>query len=81
MHYPKLTVIRGVEHKVSLFFIDVSKITIVNQMIYFHKMIYINFGYGIYHKPHSIFKSKSQDFHKRKLVYLVEERLEWLDIS
>ena len=31
VHYPKLTVMRGVEHTVSLFVNDVSKILIVNQ--------------------------------------------------
>ena len=67
LHYPKLTVMRGVEHTVSLFFNVVSKIPIVNQMITAHKMIYNIFGSGIYHKPHSIFKSKSQDFHKRNI--------------
>ena len=36
-------------------------------MFYAHKMIYNIFGSGIYHKPHSIFKSKSQDFHKRNI--------------
>ena len=61
VQYPKLTVMRGVEHTVSLFFNDVSKTPIVNQMISAHKMIYNNFGSGIYHKPHSIFKSKSQE--------------------
>ena len=81
VHYPKLTVMRGVEHILSLFFDDASKIPIVNKMISAHKMIYNIFGSGIYHKPHSIFKSKSQDFHKKTLVYLVEMRLEWLDIS
>ena len=63
MHYPNLTVMHGVEHTVSLFFNDVSKIPIVNQMISAHKTIHNIFGSGIYHKPHSIFKSKSQDFH------------------
>ena len=33
-------------------------------MISSHKMIYNIFGSGIYHKPHSIFKFKYQDFHK-----------------
>ena len=33
IHYPKLTVINVVEHTVSLFFNDVSKITIVDKMI------------------------------------------------
>ena len=58
---------RGVEHTVSLFLNDVSKIPIVNQMISAHNMIYNIFGSGIYHKPHSIFKSKSQYFHKRNI--------------
>ena len=44
VHYPKLTVMRGVEHTVSLFFNGVSKIPIVNQMISDHKMVYNIFG-------------------------------------
>ena len=60
VHYPKLTVMRGVEHTISLFFYDVSNIPIVNRMISAHKMIYNIFFSGIYHKPKSIFKSKSQ---------------------
>ena len=64
VHYPKLTVMCGVEHTVLLFFYDVSKILILNQMISAYKMIYNIFVSGIYHKPHSIFKSKTQDFHK-----------------
>ena len=67
VHYPKLIVMRGVEHTVSLFSNDVSKIHIVNKIISAHKMIYNIFGSGIYHKPHSIFKSKSQYFHKRNI--------------
>ena len=35
--HTKLIVMRGVEHTVSLFFNDVSKIPIVNQMIATHK--------------------------------------------
>ena len=54
---------RGVEHTVFLFFNDVSNITIVNQIISTHKMIYNISGSGIYHKPHSIFKSKYQEFY------------------
>ena len=58
VHYPNITVMCGVEHTVSLFSNDVSKIPVVNQMITDHKSIYNLFGSGIYHKPHSIFKSK-----------------------
>ena len=37
MHYPKISVIRGVEHTVSLFFNGISKIPVVNQTITDHK--------------------------------------------
>ena len=37
-------------------------------MINAHKMIYNIFGSGIYHKPHSIFKYKSQEFHNRNII-------------
>ena len=67
VHYPKLTVMCGVEHIVSLFFGDVSKIPIVNQIISAHKMIFNIFGSGIYHKTHYIFKSKSQEFCNRNI--------------
>ena len=67
VHHPKLTVMCGVEHTVLLFFNYFSKIPIVNEMDSDHKMIYNIFGSGIYHKSRSIFKSKSQDFHKRNI--------------
>ena len=57
----------AVEHTVSLVYNDVSKIPVVNQMITAHKAIYSLFGSGIYHKPHSIFKSKSYEFHYRTI--------------
>ena len=62
-HYPKFSVMRGVEHTVSLFFKDFSKTPVVNHMITAHKAIYNLFGSGIYQKPNSIFKSKSYEFH------------------
>ena len=36
IHYSKITVMRGVEHTVSLFLNDVYKIPVVNQMISAH---------------------------------------------
>ena len=38
-HHPNISVLRGVEHAVSLFFNDVSKNPVVNQMITAHKAI------------------------------------------
>ena len=54
-----------VEHTVSLFFKNVSKIPVLNQIITAHKEIYNLFGSSIYHKPHSIFKSKLYEFYNR----------------
>ena len=54
---------RGIAHTVSLFFNYVYNIPVVNQIIIAHKSIYNLFGSVIYHKPHSIFKSKSYEFH------------------
>ena len=56
IYYPKLTVMHGVEHTVSLSFNDAYKIPIVNQIIAYHKAIYNLFGSMIYHKPLSILK-------------------------
>ena len=39
IRYPKISVVRGVEHTFSLFFNDFSKIQVVNQMITAHKAI------------------------------------------
>ena len=44
IHYPNITVMRGVEHTISLFFNDVSKVPVVNQMIRAYKEIYNLFG-------------------------------------
>ena len=65
---PKLMVLRGVEHPVSLFFNNYSKIPIVNKMIISHKYIYKLFGSDIYHKPHYTFKPKSHRLHNSNIV-------------
>ena len=67
IHYPKISVMRGIEHTLSSFFNDVLKTTVVNQIITSHKAIYNLFCYGIYYKPHSIFKSKPYEFHNRNI--------------
>ena len=37
IHYPKVSVMHEVEHTISLFFNDVSKIPVLNQIITAHK--------------------------------------------
>ena len=50
-------------------------------MISTHKIIYNIFGAGIYHKPLPSYKSKSQEFHNKTLVFSSEMILLWLNIS
>ena len=52
--YPKVTVLRGVKHNVSLLFNDVLKIPIVNQIIRYHKEIYNLVQYIIYNNSQYI---------------------------
>ena len=68
VHYPKLTVMRRVEHSVSLFFNDFSKIPIVHQIISAHKMIYNIFDSGIYHRPHYILNRNIKSFRIKDIV-------------
>ena len=56
IYYPKVSVMRGAKKTVSLFFNDVTKIPVVNQIITSHKEIYNLFGSGRYHKACSILK-------------------------
>ena len=67
VYYTKLVVMSGVEHTLSSFFNNVSKIPILHQMVSAQKMIYNIFGSGIYHNPRFIFKSKSQEFHNKTI--------------
>ena len=58
---------RVVEHTLSSFFSDVSKIPVVNQIITAQKSIHKLFGSSVYHKPHYIFKSKLYEFHNSNI--------------
>ena len=70
-HYSKISIMRGVEHTVSLFFNYISKIPLVNQIITVHKEIYNLFGSDIYHKLRSIFKPKSYEFHNSNICLFI----------
>ena len=56
IHYKKVSVMRGVEHIVSLFLNDFSKIPVLNQMITDSKGIYNLFGSVIYYKKVSVMR-------------------------
>ena len=75
VHYPKLIVIRGVEHTVPLFFNDVSKIPIVNQMISAHNMIYNVLVLVYITSLIPYLNPNLKSFTIETLVYLMETRL------
>ena len=81
IHYPLLDGMHGVEHNVSLFYNDVSKILIVNQIIQYHDKINILFRSVLYHKPHYIFRSKSYKYNNKNIGLYSGKIPEWLDIS
>ena len=58
IQYTKVSIMLLVEHTISLYFNDVSKVPVVNYMITAYKAISNWFGSRIYHKPHSKFKSE-----------------------
>ena len=75
VHYPNLTIMIGVEHIVSLFFNDVSKISIINQMISTNNIIY-NILVLVYIKSLTPYLNPNiNSFTIETLVCLVEKRL------
>ena len=50
----------------------VSKTTIVNQIITYHKEIYNLFGSGIHHEPCSILRLKSHVLHNSNVGIFIE---------
>ena len=65
VHNTKLIDMSGVEHTVSLFFNEVSKIPIANQIISSCKGIYNIFGSGLFHKLHPILNIYLKSFTKK----------------
>ena len=70
--YPRVTVLRGAEHVVSLFFKDVAKIKAIDKMIKQYKMIYHLFGSGAHHAPYAIFQRQARLFNNGKAIGLIK---------
>lgn len=64
--YPRVSVMHGVEHVVSLFFSDVAKIPIVQNLIQQQKRRYNTFGSGAIHGAHAIFSVQAKLFNGGK---------------
>ena len=81
LYYPKLIVMRGVEHIVSLFFNDASKKSIVNQIMFARKTIY-NILVLVYITSHIPFINQNlKSITIKTFVFFAEMKLGWMDIS
>ena len=52
---PRITVLHGAEHVVSLFCKDVAKLTPIKVVILKYKFLYRVFGSGSMHRPYAVF--------------------------
>ena len=69
--YPQVSVLHGVEHVVSLFFADVSKLRFVQFLIMNYRRVYRVFGSGAMHAPYAMFHRNTQTFNGGKRIGLI----------
>jgi phosphatidylglycerophosphatase A len=62
VHYPRVMVLHGVEHVVSLFFKILSNMKVVKHQIFCHHFIYRVFGSGVLHPPYALFQRHARTF-------------------
>lgn len=70
-HFPRLTVVHGLEHVLSLVFEDIAKIPVVKQLTLQVRRLYRTFGSGSNHKPHAFFINQSKLHNKGRIVCLL----------
>jgi Protein of unknown function (DUF 659) len=69
--YPQVSVLHGIEHVVSLFFSDLSKLPFVRFLILNYRRVYRVFGSGSMHSPYAMFQKNSQTFNGGRKIGLV----------
>jgi hypothetical protein len=71
VHYPRVMVLHGAEHVVSLFFKDLSNIQVVKHQIVRHRFIYRVFGYGAMHSPYALLQRPECAFNNGRPIGLL----------
>jgi hypothetical protein len=69
--YPQVSVLHGIEHCISLFFSDVTKLPVVNAIIENYRCVYRVFGSGSMHSPYAMFRKQAQTFNGGKKIGLL----------
>ena len=60
--YPQVSVLHGIEHVISLFFSNVSRLPFLHFAIINYRRVYRVFGSGSMHSPYAIFRKQAQTF-------------------
>jgi hypothetical protein len=60
--YPQVSVLHGIEHVISLFFSDVSRLSFVRYLIINYRRVYRVFGSGSMHAPYAMFQKQAKTF-------------------
>lgn len=60
--YPQVSVLHGIEHVISLFFSDVSRLPFLQFAIINYRRVYHVFGSGSMHSPYAMFRKQAQTF-------------------
>jgi hypothetical protein len=68
---PRITVLHGAEHVVSLFCKDVAKLTPIKVVILKYKFLYRVFGSGSMHRPYAVFTKCAKEFNKGRKIGLL----------
>ena len=60
--YPRISVLHGAEHVVSLFFSDIAKVWQMKHFVHRYRLIYRIFGSGSMHAPYAMFRDQARMF-------------------
>jgi hypothetical protein len=71
VQYPRVMVLHGAEHVVSLFFKDLFNIQVLKHRIVRHRFIYRVFGSGAMHSPYALFQRHARAFNNRRPIGLL----------
>jgi hypothetical protein len=69
--YPKVSVLHGAEHVVSLFFSDVARLPLIKKVIIGYRRVYRVFGSGSMHAPYAMFQKQASTFNGGRKIGLL----------
>ena len=69
--YPRISVLHGCEHVMSLFFSDLAKVSVVKELIVVYHRIYAAFGSGSTNASYAIFHEQCKSFNKGCKIGLI----------